>query len=61
VRVSTASSDSAIRAQNNLQRQFYGDYNQLVSRNTTAWFIYTDTRNRAGCAAGGFIIGFGAA
>ena len=38
-------------AQNNLQRQFYGDYNQMVSSNGHAWFIYTDTRNGVGCVA----------
>ena len=50
VRVS-AFSDPAASAQNNLQRQFWGDYNSLVSSNSAAWFIYTDTRNGVGCAA----------
>ncbi|MEO6712899.1 MAG: sialidase family protein [Mycobacteriales bacterium] len=50
-RVSSVSSDPAVSAQNNLLRQFLGDYNQLVSNNTTAWFIYTDTRNGVGCLA----------
>lgn len=49
-RVSTASSDPAVSAQNNLQRQFWGDYNTLVSGPTGAWFIYTDSRTGAGCA-----------
>ena len=48
-KVSTASSDPAASAQNNLARQFYGDYNTLVSSNAHAWFIYTDTRNGVGC------------
>ena len=51
VRVSSVSSDPAASAQNNLQRQFWGDYNTLVSANDNAWFIYTDTRNGVGCAA----------
>jgi hypothetical protein len=51
VKVSTASSDPAASAQNNLARQFFGDYNQIVSSNAKAWFIYTDTRNGDGCEA----------
>ncbi len=51
VKVSSAPSDPAASAQNNLARQFYGDYNTLVSDNTHAWFIYTDSRNGAGCPA----------
>jgi len=50
-KVSTVSSDPAVSAQNNLQRQFWGDYNTLVSGASTAWFIYTDSRNGAGCSA----------
>jgi hypothetical protein len=50
-KVSSASSDPAASAQNNLQRQFWGDYNTLVSSNANAWFIYTDSRNGVGCAA----------
>jgi hypothetical protein len=50
MKVSTAGSDPAATAQNNLARQFFGDYNTLVSTNTFAWFIYTDTRNGVGCA-----------
>jgi len=49
--VSSASTDPAVSAQNNLQRQFMGDYNTLVSTAATAWFIWTDTRNGAGCPA----------
>lgn len=51
VQVSSASSDPAATAQNNLARQFYGDYNTLVSDDAHAWFIYTDTRRGVGCDA----------
>ena len=34
-----------------LQRQFYGDYNTLVSNAAHAWFMYTDTRHGVGCPA----------
>jgi hypothetical protein len=44
-------SDPAASAQNNLQLQFWGDYNTLVSTNEKAWFIYTDARNGVGCTA----------
>jgi hypothetical protein len=50
-KVSTAPSDPAVSAQNNLQRQFWGDYNTLVSSADKAWFIYTDSRSGAGCAS----------
>jgi len=50
-RVSMVSSDPAVSAQNNLQRQFWGDYNTLVSKGSKAWFIYTDGRRGAGCPA----------
>jgi len=50
-KVSTASSDPAASAQNNLQLQFWGDYNTLVSTDATAWFIHTDARNGTACAA----------
>jgi hypothetical protein len=49
--VSSAASDPAASAQNNLRRQFWGDYNTLVSTDTFAFFIYTDSRTGAGCAA----------
>jgi len=49
--VSSVSSDPAASAQNNLARQFWGDYNTLVSTSANAFFIYTDSRNGAGCAA----------
>ena len=51
LKVTTTSSDPAASAQNNLQLQFWGDYNTLVSSNAKAWFIYTDSRNGAGCTA----------
>jgi hypothetical protein len=51
LKISTASSDPAASAQNNLARQFFGDYNTLVSTNQHAWFIYTDARNGVGCPA----------
>ena len=51
LKVSSVSSDPAASAQNNLARQFWGDYNTLVSSDTQAWFIYTDSRNGAGCPA----------
>ena len=51
VRISTASSDPAASSQNNLQRQFWGDYNTLVNDNSTAWFISTDSRAGVGCRA----------
>jgi len=50
-KVTSVSSDPAASAQNNLARQFWGDYNTLASTSTNAFFIYTDSRNGAGCAA----------
>jgi len=50
-KVTSASSDPAASSQNNLRRQFWGDYNTLASTNAAAYFIYTDSRNGAGCAA----------
>jgi hypothetical protein len=50
-KVTSASSDPAASAQNDLQRQFWGDYNTLVSVNGQAWFIYTDSRGGVGCTA----------
>lgn len=48
---STRTDDPAASSQNNLQRQFWGDYNTLVSTATSAFFIYTDARHGAGCPA----------
>lgn len=50
-KVSTADSDPAVSAQNNLERQFWGDYNTLASDADGAWFIFTDSRDGAGCPA----------
>ncbi|MEO5680466.1 MAG: hypothetical protein ABIS47_12450, partial [Acidimicrobiales bacterium] len=50
-KVSTAPTDPAASSQNNLQAQFMGDYNTLVSNTANAWFIWTDTRNGLGCPA----------
>ena len=64
VKVSSHSSDPAASAQNNLQRQFWGDYNTLASTNAGAWFISTDSRNGNGCpevdAYQGFLVSSGA-
>lgn len=51
VKVSSVASDPAASAQNNLQLQFWGDYNTLVAGSTGAWFIYTDSRTGVGCPA----------
>lgn len=51
VRVSGASSDPAASAQNNLQRQFWGDYNTLVATAAGPLLITTDARNATGCPA----------
>ncbi len=50
-KVTTVSSDPAASSQNNLQRQFWGDYNTLVSKGGRAWFVHTDSRHGAGCPA----------
>jgi hypothetical protein len=50
-KVTSAGSDPAATAQNNLMRQFWGDYNTLVSTATGALFIYTDSRTGTGCQA----------
>jgi len=50
-KVNSVASDPAASAQNNLQRQFWGDYNTLVSKGGKAWFIYTDSRRGSGCPA----------
>lgn len=51
VRLSAVGSDPAASAQNNLQLQFWGDYNTLVAGDDGAWFISTDSRNGVGCPA----------
>jgi hypothetical protein len=50
VKLNTVSSDPAVGAQNNLQRQFWGDYSTLVATDAAAWFISTDSRTGVGCA-----------
>jgi hypothetical protein len=49
LKLNTVSSDPAASAQNNLQKQFWGDYNQLVATDAAAWFISTDSRTGVGC------------
>ena len=51
MKISSLGSDPAASSQNNLRRQFWGDYNTLASTNAAALFIYTDSRTGAGCAA----------
>ncbi len=51
VKISGRASDPAASAQNNLQRQFWGDYNTLVSDNAGGLFISTDSRAGVGCPA----------
>jgi BNR repeat-like domain len=51
VRLSAVSSDPAASAQNNLQRQFWGDYNTVVSDANGAWLVSTDSRGGKGCPA----------
>ena len=51
MKLTHVSSDPAVSAQNNLQLQFWGDYNTLVSDATGAWYIFIDSRNGVGCPA----------
>ena len=51
LKISTASSDPDGSSTNSLGAQFQGDYNTLISDNRHAWFIWTDGRNTATCAA----------
>lgn len=51
VKLTHVSSDPAVSAQNNLQLQFWGDYNTLVSDASGAWFIFIDSRNGVACPA----------
>ena len=51
VKISTASSDPDGSSTNSLGAQFQGDYNTLISDNQHAWFIWTDARHAASCAA----------
>lgn len=49
-KLTSVSSDPAASSTNSLGQQFWGDYNMLVSTNTTAWYIFTDSRSGTGCA-----------
>jgi hypothetical protein len=49
--LSTASGDPDGSSTNALGAQFLGDYATAVSSNTTGYFVWTDTRNEAPCAA----------
>jgi hypothetical protein len=51
LKISTATSDPDGSSTNSLGTQFQGDYNTLISDNQHAWFIWTDGRNAAPCAA----------
>jgi hypothetical protein len=51
VKISTASADPDGSSTNSLGAQFQGDYNTLISDNQFTWFIWTDARNAASCAA----------
>ncbi len=49
--LSTASGDPDGSSTNGLGGQFLGDYATAVASDSTAWFVWTDTRNEAPCAA----------
>jgi len=49
--LSTASGDPDGSSTNSLGSQFLGDYATAIASNTTAWFVWTDTRNEASCSA----------
>ncbi len=51
VRVSTASSNPDGSSYNNLQEQFLGDYIDIVSGPTSAYLVWTDSRNATPCQA----------
>lgn len=51
VHLSTASGDPDGSSSNGLTAQFLGDYTAAVASNSTAWLVWTDTRNDAGCPA----------
>ena len=48
---SATTNDPAASSQNDRERQFWGDYNTLVSTADSAYFIYTDARHGTGCAS----------
>lgn len=47
----SAASDPSASSQNDLSRQFWGDYNTMVSSPDGAYLIYTDARSGTGCTA----------
>jgi hypothetical protein len=49
--LSTAFGDPDGSSTNSLRAQFLGDYATAVADNSTGWFVWTDTRNEAACAA----------
>jgi hypothetical protein len=49
--LSTAFGDPDGSSTNSLGSQFLGDYATAIASNTTAWFVWTDTRNEAPCSA----------
>jgi len=51
IRVSTASSNPNASSYNNLMEQFLGDYIHIVSGPTSAYVVWTDTRNASQCSA----------
>jgi len=51
VRLSTTSSNPEGSSYNNLQEQFLGDYIDIVAGPSTAWAVWTDSRNAALCSA----------
>ncbi len=51
IRVSSTSSNPDASSYNNLKEQFLGDYIDIVSGPTSAYVIWTDSRNATPCAA----------
>jgi hypothetical protein len=49
--LSTAMGDPDGSSTNSLGAQFLGDYATATANNSTAWFVWTDTRNEAACPA----------
>ncbi len=51
VRVSSATSNPEGSSYNSLQEQFIGDYIDIVAGPSTAWAVWTDSRNADACSA----------
>jgi hypothetical protein len=51
IRISSASSNPDGSSYNNLQEQFIGDYIDTVSGPSSAYVVWTDSRNASACAA----------